>query len=402
MALSRREFLTVLAGTGLFPPLARAAQAPPAQALPEGAYALAGTVHPGRGAPLPGRAVLVRDGRIEAVVPAQSVTDRPVFAPKDAAIVPGVINAHCHDLYSSAERRERWLAHGVTAIGDAASPLRFLPALIDSPRGKTASASACGPMLCPPGGYPLPVHSPDHALVVDSPRAGAEAVKRLADLGATRIKIAFEPGTLPEPWPRFDPATAASICEEARRLGLGVRCHVEDLSGLEPALNAGVSAIEHVPHRWHDQGALRPVLAPDDAPVPYYQGLLERMARDGIVMTPTLDVFTRTPWNGPALFEPVRAFHALGGRVALGNDFPYRRTDAGMPVREMRLLAQAGLDQTAVLEAATATAAEVCGFTDRGRIAPNLAADLLVVRGAPTPDALQAPLHIVKDGVFLR
>jgi imidazolonepropionase-like amidohydrolase len=395
MALSRRAFLTLLAGTGLLAPSAHAAP-------PRGTFALAGTVYPGRGAPLPGHAVLVRASRIEDVVPAHAVTDRPVVALEDGSILPGVINAHCHNLHTVRERRERWLDHGVTGIGDAASPLRFLPALLASPSGQTATASACGPMLCPPGGYPLPVHSPEHALVVASPREGADAIRRLADLGATRIKIAFEPGTLPEPWPRFAPATAKSICDTARGLGLAVRCHVEDLSGLEPALDAGVAFVEHVPYRWHDRGAIRPVLGPDGAPVPYYQHLLERMAHDGVVMTPTLDVFTRTPWNGPALFEPVRAFHALGGRIALGNDFPYRRTDAGMPVREMRLLARAGLDELAVVEAGTATAAEVCGFKDRGRIAPGMAADLLMVRGAPTPDALQDPAHIVKDGVFIR
>jgi imidazolonepropionase-like amidohydrolase len=397
MALSRRAFLTLVAGTGLLAPEALAAPPPPG-----GAFALAGTVYPGRGAPLPGHAVLVRAGRIEGVAPAHAVADRPVLAPGGCSVLPGVINAHCHALHTARERRERWLDHGVTGIGDAASPLKFLPALLTSPPGRTASASACGPMLCPDGGYPLPVHSPEHGLVVASPRQGADAVKRLADLGAARIKIAFEPGTLPRPWPRFDPATAESICDAARRLGLAVRCHVEDLSGLEPALDAGVDFVEHVPYRWHGHGTIRPVLGPDGAPVPHYLRLLERMARDNVAMTPTLDVFTRTPWNGPALFEPVRAFHAMGGRVALGNDFPYRRTDAGMPVREMRLLAKAGLNELAVIEAGTATAAEVCGFRDRGRIAPGMAADLLMVLGAPTPDALQDPVHIVKDGVFIR
>ena len=395
MGLSRRAFLALLAGTGLLAPEALAAP-------PQGTFALAGTVYPGRGKPLPGHAVLVRQGRIEGVVPATGVTDRPVVALENGSILPGVINAHCHNLHTVRERRERWLDHGVTAIGDAASPLRFLPALLDSPSGRTASASVCGPMLCPPGGYPLPVHSPDHALVVTSPDEGADAVKRLADLGATRIKIAFEPGTLPKPWPLFEPATARAVCDAAHRLGLAVRCHVEDLSGLEPALDAGADCVEHVPYRWHDRGRGRPVLDPDGAPVPYYQRLLERMARDKVIMTPTLDVFTRTPWNGPCLFAPVRAFHGLGGRIALGNDFPYRRTDAGMPVREMRLLVKAGLSELAVLEAATATAAEVCGFADRGRIAPGMAADLLAVRGAPTPDALKDPVHIVKDGVFIR
>ncbi|WFS62421.1 amidohydrolase family protein [Pseudodesulfovibrio thermohalotolerans] len=397
MTLSRREFLTLLGGTALLAPGVHASAFPL-----RGTYALAGVVHPGRGAPMPGHAVLVRAGRIEGVVPAKTVADRPILAPENVSILPGVINAHCHTLHSARERRERWLLCGVTSIGDAASPLDALPALLDSPPGTTATASTCGPMLCPPGGYPLPIHSPKHGMVAATPRQGADAVKRLADLGVTRIKIAFEPGVMPEPWPLFDPATAAAICDEAHRLGLGVRCHVEDLSGLGPALDAGVSVIEHVPHRWNDRGRIRSVLTPDDAPAPYYLGLLERMVRDGVTMTPTLDVFTRTPWNGPALFEPVRAFHAMGGRIALGNDFPYRRTEAGMPVREMRLLARAGLDKAAVLEAATVSAAEVCGFTDRGVIAPGMAADLLMVRGEPGPDALKDPLHIVKEGVFIR
>jgi len=395
MALSRRAFLILLAGTGLSAPVALAGP-------PNGTFALAGTVYPGRGTPLPGHAVLVRRGRIEGLVRARTVSDRPVVAPENGSILPGVINAHCHNLYTVRDRRERWLDHGVTAIGDAGSPLKFLPALLNSPSGQTASASACGPMLCPPGGYPLPAHSPEHALAVTSPDEGSDAVRKLADLGATRIKIAFEPGTLPGPWPLFDQATAMAICDTAHRLGLAVRCHVEDLSGLEPALNAGADCIEHVPYRWHEHGIIRPILDPDGIPVPRYQRLLERMALDGVTMTPTLDVFTRTPWNGPSLFEPVRAFHALGGRIALGNDFPYRRTDAGMPVREMRLLAKAGLGQSAVIEAATATAAQVCGFRHRGRIAPGMAADLLAVRGAPSPDALQAPVHVVKDGVFIR
>ncbi|WP_319582881.1 amidohydrolase family protein [uncultured Pseudodesulfovibrio sp.] len=395
MALSRRAFLTLLAGTSLFAPSALAAGT-------DETFALAGTVYPGRGAPLPGHAVLVRQGRIEDVVPIREVNDRPVFATGNGSILPGVINAHCHNLHTADERRARWLEHGVTAIGDAASPLKFLTALQDSPAGQTATASACGPMLCPPGGYPLPIHSPDHALAVASTGQGSDAVKRLADLGVRRIKIAFEPGTLPKPWPVFDPTVARAICDTAHRLGLGVRCHVEDLSGLEPALDAGVDYIEHVPYRWHDRGTIRPVIDPDNAPVPHYRKLLERMTRDRVIMTPTLDVFTRTPWNGPSLFAPVRAFHAMGGRIALGNDFPYRRTDAGMPVQEMKLLAKAGLDESAVIEAATSTAAEVCGFTNRGRIAPGMAADLLAVRGYPTPDALQDPVHIVKDGVFIR
>ncbi|AMK10279.1 amidohydrolase family protein [Pseudodesulfovibrio indicus] len=406
--LSRRDFLTVLARVAPFAwalspagPIPRAL-AGPDRTSPGAIFALAGTVLPGRGDPLPGHAVLIRHGRIEAVVPAGLPRDRPVVAPPDAWILPGVINAHCHHAHTPEDRRRLWLESGVTALGDAASPLAALPDLLRSPAGTTATASACGPMLAPPGGYPLNAHTRDMALEINSPARGEDAVRRLADLGAGSVKIAFEPGNGPAPLPLFDAATARAVCDTARRLGLGVRAHVQDLSGLEPALNAGVRTIEHVPHVLRTPDGPAPVLDKSGAVLPAYRTLLERMARDGVILTPTLDVLSRTPWGGPALFEPVRTFHAMGGRVALGNDYPYRRTDAGMPAPEMRLLAEAGLPPEAVVEAATANAAEACGLRDRGLIAPGMAADLLVVRGFPTPDELQDPLHIVKDGVFIR
>lgn len=256
-------------------------------------------------------------------------------------------------------------------------------------------------MLTPPGGYPLPVHSADHALVVDSPRTASETVRMLADNGASMVKISFEPGALDRPWPMLDPATAAAVCDTARSLGLTVRCHVEDLAGLAPALDAGVHVIDHVPHRWVDSGKRHAVLTEEGEPIPAYRTLLEKMARNDVILVPTLDVFTRSPWNGPQLFEPVRAFHAMGGSVALGNDFPYRRTDAGLPLREMTLLDSAGLDGAAVLRAATRNAARACNFTNRGRIAPGMAADLLVLGGNPArlPQALEATKLIIKDGI---
>jgi hypothetical protein len=318
--LSRRDFLTVLARVAPFAwalspagPIPRAL-AGPDRTSPGAIFALAGTVLPGRGDPLPGHAVLIRHGRIETVVPAGLPRDRPVVAPPDAWILPGVINAHCHHAHTPEDRRRLWLESGVTALGDAASPLAALPDLLRSPAGTTATASACGPMLAPPGGYPLNAHNRNMALEINSPARGEDAVRRLADLGAGSVKIAFEPGNGPAPLPLFDAATARAVCDTARRLGLGVRAHVQDLSGLEPALNAGVRTIEHVPHVLRTPDGPAPVLDKSGAVLPAYRALLERMARDGVILTPTLDVLSRTPWGGPALFEPVRTFHAMGGR----------------------------------------------------------------------------------------
>lgn len=399
MSLSRRQFLASLAG------IVALAGTSSAASRPISTYALAGRIFTGQNArPITGCAVLVRDGRIENMAPAQTVNDRPVFRSPGTTIMPGIINAHCHRIHTPEDRRDRWLSHGVTAIGDPGSSLAAMKHLARSPDETTATAAFSGPVLAAPGGYPLPVHSPKYALVIRSPQEAEDTVKMLADRGATMIKLAFEPGVMPMPWPVLDPHTAEAACNAARKLGLIVRCHVQDLSGLEPALDAGANTIEHVPHRWIKNGSPQPILNDDGTVIRYYQELLQRMVREGVTLTPTLDVLSRSPWDGPPLYEPVRAFYELGGRLAVGNDFPYRRTEAGMVLRELRLLARAGLKGRDILRAATSGSAAACGFTDRGVIAPGNRADLLVVQGDPDsdPDALATPLHIIKDGAFVQ
>lgn len=54
--------------------------------------------------------------------------------------------------------------------------------------------------------------------------------------------------------------------------------------------------------------------------------------------------------------------------------------------RELLMLTQAGLSPEAALAAATSGPVRAFGLTDRGRVAPGLRADLLLVDGDPTRD----------------
>ncbi len=405
MPLSRRKFLTATAALGASLTPLSAASAP--LKLPQ-EYGVIGTVITGDNSrPRPNHAVLVREGLIQDVIPAQRITDRKTISSPGTFIMPGVINCHVHRIHSPHERYDRYLQHGVTSIGDVASPLTALTELLVSPNGITATSSCTGPMLCPPGGYPLPIHSPEHGMIVTSPHHGRERVRQLADLGVTMIKLAFEPGPYPDPWPTFDAATAESICNEARKYDLIIRCHVEDLSGLEIALNAGVHTIEHVPHRWIGKGSMHDVLEKNGEqriPISAYRRLLKRMVREEVILTPTLDVLSRSIWHGPELSIPVRYFAQAGGQIAVGNDHPYRRTDAGMPMKELHLLSKAGLDNHTIISSATGNSAATCGLTNRGTLTRGKAADMLILAGDPTVtlNHLSTPIHIIKDGILIK
>jgi imidazolonepropionase-like amidohydrolase len=69
--------------------------------------------------------------------------------------------------------------------------------------------------------------------------------------------------------------------------------------------------------------------------------------------------------------------------------------------RELELLVRAGLGNEETLAAATSVPARHFGLTDRGRIAPGLRADLLLVAGDPTADirATTAIVEVWRRGV---
>jgi hypothetical protein len=71
--------------------------------------------------------------------------------------------------------------------------------------------------------------------------------------------------------------------------------------------------------------------------------------------------------------------------------------------RELELLVQAGLTPTEALRSATSIPAKTFGLNDRGRIAPGLRADLILVKGDPTQDivATRDIVSIWKTGAEL-
>jgi imidazolonepropionase-like amidohydrolase len=185
--------------------------------------------------------------------------------------------------------------------------------------------------------------------------------------------------------------------DEAHRMGVRVAAHAEGLAGARLAIEAGVDTIEHGLSLHRDPA------------------LLDRMAAEGTVLVPTLSTFhdLAERFEGefaPALVEQAKrqldeayltlcAAHQAGVTLAMGYDSGPPGTNAAELVR----MADGGIGAMAAITAATAGGAAALGLDDRGRVAPGMVADLLVVDGDPLADPavlsrLPGPWLVIQGG----
>jgi hypothetical protein len=118
--------------------------------------------------------------------------------------------------------------------------------------------------------------------------------------------------------------------------------------------------------------------------------------------------FPRTPGGAPRSYAAaeaaVRQLRAAGVPILAGTDAGNPGTSHGAALhRELELLVRAGLTPAEALAAATGLTARHFRLADRGRIAPGLRADLLLVEGDPTADvtATRAIVGVWKAGVAM-
>lgn len=100
------------------------------------------------------------------------------------------------------------------------------------------------------------------------------------------------------------------------------------------------------------------------------------------------------------------SFLALGGKAALGNDSGLLPgIEIGMPMREIEMMAEAGMSPMEIILAATRNAAHVCNQDETlGTIEVGKIADILVVNGDPLSNlqVLRDVLLVIHQGVIIR
>jgi len=374
------------------------------------------------GPPIPDAVVVVRGGHILAAGARESV-DIPANAEiVDAAgqsVLPGLIDVHFH-LDGDVTLPGLYLQRGVTSLRDpgawieAYDPVRTLTK--PNPR-----LFLTGPHLDAP-----PAAHPQDSLIVRDPEEARLAVNRLADQGASAIKIYF----------RLPIGTIQAITEAAHARGLVTTAHLEIVDAGD-AIRVGVDGIEHVTSFGVALSPLREaetfrqgVLANNayrnagryalwsniDLNAARADAILDLLVAKGTFFTPTLAVFEARPGDAGSNEADARGFskmlefvgraHAAGVRMVVGShsDVPHAER-GGAYMREMELMHEAGMSPSEIIVAGTLEAARFLRVQDRlGTIEPGKIADLILVGGDPLKDlsAMRDVRRVMLDGVWVR
>lgn len=364
--------------------------------------------------------VVVEGGKIRAAGPDVAVpSGTRVIDGTGATLLPGLIDSHSH---TWGDALARALVFGVTTELDMFTTPDFARSMREE-QAKTgapgrADLYSAGILATAPGG-----HGTEYGLPVPTLTKPEEALPwvdaRLAE-GSDYIKIVAEDGS---PYgmktPTLDRATIAALVAAAHQRGKLAVVHVSTQRDAEMALEVGADGLVHI--------------FTDRAP----EARLAELARKGkAFVTPTLTVVESTtgtasgksiatdPQLSPYLTQEevdnlsrsfpdrgklklanalaaVRQLRDAGVPILAGTDAPNPGTAHGASLhRELELLVQAGLSPVQALAAATSAPAKAFRLADRGRIAPGLRADLVLVQGDPTQSiaATRAILHVWKQG----
>ncbi len=358
---------------------------------------------------IPADTVLVQDGEISKVGKNLSVPQGfHIIDGKGETLLPGLIDSHVHVFNRSALQQE--MAFGVTTVLDMFTDYHFADQIKkEEAEGKDqdlADMRSAGTLITAPHG-----HGTEYGLkipTITSPdQAQAFVDARIAE-GSDYIKIIYDDGsTYGMHIPTISKATMAAVVRAAHQRGKIAVVHIGAYQGARDAIGVGADGLAHLFVDRRPGPDFGKFVAAHHAYVTPTLTVLASICgtKDGAALAadPRISdylpdsalsnlkaVFPRRPGEHTdfdAAELAIQQLKAAGVPLLAGTDSGNLGTTYGASLHEeLALLVKAGLTPAAALATATSVPAHTYHLDDRGRIAPGLRADLLLVKGDPTQD----------------
>lgn len=357
--------------------------------------------------PVENSCVAIKDRKIVSILKSEDIKSEDIQI-KDIkckiinlngkTILPGFINTHVHINYENPNDIKNWVNSGITTIRDMG--ILDNTEILEAVEKRNTILNTCefprliipGKFLSAPGGYggssPIRISTKEEAV---------QKVDELLDMGCDFIKTVLEDGYDPSTFglPKLNPDLLKAICDEAHNKGTWVSAHVSQAKNLDILVQAGINEAAHnVYDKISDE-------------------LIEEMVKKNVWMIPTMNLYKSFCDKYGAEFydtcvDNLMRFIKFGGKIAVGTDFIEEDLpwfESGMPLYELQLLKDAGLDNMAIIIAATKNASEVIGLSDTiGTIEKNKLADIIVINGNPLVnlECLKNVNLVIKDGEIVK
>ncbi len=347
--------------------------------------------------PITNGTIVVVNGRIDAVGPADAVAvppDATIVRAAGRTVIPGLWDMHAH--FEQAEWGPIYLASGVTTIRDVGNELEFIKAVRDA----VASGRGLGPRMLLAGIIDGEGPRALGLVRAASPEEGRAAVRRYHDAGFDQIKV----------YSSMTRDVLRAVAREAHSHGMTVTGHVPAGMDALQAIDAGLDQINHAKY-------LAPLMKQNA------QATVAVLKEHHTVVDPTLALYEllARPFDRPiAAFEPgvlkvapelsaplngfglpaqeaerqrpqeaetlavVGALHRAGIPIVAG-------TDQAVPGyslhREIELYVDAGFSPLEALQAATIVPARAMKKDgDSGSLEKGKRGDLVVLDANPLDD----------------